>query len=117
MKLEYALFIMKYKVLGQLFKKLKQNFLTALFYKDVIMEKNLLKKYMNGVDIKKWNYYIGEGETVLQVMLFIINVIIKAQQFAYIKMIRGIYSVDMLLFLGLMKTENGLKMKKASFLP
>ena len=79
-------------------------------------KKNFLKKFLNGVDLKKWNNYIEEQGMELLVKIFIINVIIKAQLFFYIKMIKDIYLADMLRFLGLVIMENGIKMMKVLFL-
>ena len=46
-------------------QKIQTGFLIVLFWIDVIIKKNILKKYMNGAGIKKWNYYIEEAEMVL----------------------------------------------------
>ena len=59
-------------------------------------EMNFYRRYMNGLDIKIWNYYIEELEMALEVMYFIINVITKDQQYVYVKMKKGIYLVPML---------------------
>ena len=56
---------------------------------------------MNGVDIKIWNYYIEEQEMVKDLLYFIINVIIKGQLYAYVKIKREIYLEDILPFHGL----------------
>ena len=72
---------------------------------------NLLKKYMNGVDIQIMNleYYIEELETVQPVKLFMNNVITKVLLFVYIKMIKEIFLGDIPLFLGKKMTELSLQ--------
>ena len=52
------------------------------------------------MDLQKRNYYIEEPEMVQQVIFSIINMIIKVQRNAYIKMKKGIFLKDILQFLG-----------------
>ena len=70
---------------------------------------NLLKKYMNGVDIQIMNYYIEELEMEQPVKLFMKNVITKVLLFVYIKMIKEIFLGDIPLFLGKKMTELSLQ--------
>ena len=55
---------------------------------------------MNGVDIKEWNKYIEEQEMVQGLIYFIINVIIKGLQYAYLKMKIIMYLEHMLPYHG-----------------
>ena len=48
---------------------------------------------MNGLDIKRWNYYKEEQGMEPLLIFFIKNVIIKAPLFAYIKMINAFFEV------------------------
>ena len=51
---------------------------------------------MNGQEVKVWNYYIEVQEMVCQLILFIIDVIIKDQLYLYLKMKMDIYaSIDL----------------------
>ena len=61
---------------------------------------------MNGVDVKNLNYYIGEVGMELQVKYFMKNAITKGLPFAYIKIIKITFLVDILLYLGQIKVVN-----------
>ncbi len=57
-----------------------KNQLIVKFYLILQKKMNFYKKFMNGVDIKVWNYYLEEVEMVCIVKIFMKNVIINLLQ-------------------------------------
>jgi len=68
--------------------------------RDGMYSKNFHEKYMNGVELKVWNYYIQEVEMVCIVKIFMKNVMIKVQLLLCSGMIKEIYLEDIYLCLG-----------------
>ena len=98
-------------------QKIQTSFFDSVILDRCNNKKEYIKKIYEWSGYKKMELlYRGSRDGTLS-NVFIINVIVRVQPFVYIKMIKGIYSEDMLLFLGVVKKVNGFKMMKALFLP
>ena len=80
--------------------KIKTSNIDSIIINESERGNEFLQHYMNGQGIIRWNYYIEEQEMALALMYFMKNVIIKDQQYVYVKMKKIIYSEDFLLFHG-----------------